>query len=202
MRSMAKTRAIMTDTERERIAGLEDVEEIKRYQAISRVRRRIQEELTFDVEILEEHEPELYQELVDAVCPDRSDERGESAARRDQGDRRERDHPPQGDEPPADRDGSHDRASAAAELAEIDLPGSGRTEGRRRETVLDMWEYLRNRGSAEKADLLALVDVDEVEYASTDSFWSNVVKTRRALQQLPGVEPPAEGGRTWRYREG
>jgi len=69
-RSMAKTRALITDTERERLAGLADVDDIKVYQAKSRVRRRIQEELTFDVEILEEHHPELLEELRTVVCDD------------------------------------------------------------------------------------------------------------------------------------
>jgi len=72
---MAKTRALLTDTERERLAGLADVEDIKIYQAKSRVRRRIEEELTFDVEILREHHPELFAELCEVV--ERERERGE-----------------------------------------------------------------------------------------------------------------------------
>lgn len=67
---MAKTRAIMTKTERARIAGEEDVEDVKRYQAISRVRKRINEELSEDVQILREHHPELYSELHSVVCDD------------------------------------------------------------------------------------------------------------------------------------
>ena len=66
--TMAKTRAIMTGTERARIAGEEDVEDIKRYQAITRVRRRIEEELTEDVAVLEENHPDLLEEIRDVVC--------------------------------------------------------------------------------------------------------------------------------------
>lgn len=66
--TMAKTRALITDTERERLAGMADVEDIKVYQAKSRVRRRIQEELTFDVEILAENHPDLLKELREVVC--------------------------------------------------------------------------------------------------------------------------------------
>lgn len=58
----------MTETERKRISGEEDVEDIKRYQAISRVRSRIEEELTSDVEVLSEHHPELLEELRKVVC--------------------------------------------------------------------------------------------------------------------------------------
>ncbi|WP_248516313.1 hypothetical protein [Salinarchaeum laminariae] len=60
----------MTDTERERIKNRGSVEESKRYQAISRVRNRIEDELPRDVEVLEKHHPELFEELVDVVCND------------------------------------------------------------------------------------------------------------------------------------
>jgi len=65
---MARTRALLTETDRKQIAGEEDVPENKRYQAISRVRNRIQDELPEDVELLKENHPELFQELRDIVC--------------------------------------------------------------------------------------------------------------------------------------
>lgn len=68
--SMAKSRGLITDTERERIAGTVDVEDAKRYQAVSRVRRRIREEVPRDVDVLAEHHPELLAELRDVVCED------------------------------------------------------------------------------------------------------------------------------------
>jgi hypothetical protein len=61
-------RALLTDRERELIEGGEDVDDDLRYQAVSRVRRKINEELTTDVELLSEHHPELYDELREAVC--------------------------------------------------------------------------------------------------------------------------------------
>ncbi len=63
---MAKTRALLTETEREQIAG-EHGEE-RRYQATSRARRRLIEELPQDIKILQKHHPELLEELRDAVC--------------------------------------------------------------------------------------------------------------------------------------
>lgn len=63
---MAKTRALLTDTDREYLTGESGDE--KRYQSASRVRRRIQEELPEDIELLEEHHPDLLDELRDAVC--------------------------------------------------------------------------------------------------------------------------------------
>jgi hypothetical protein len=65
-RGMAKTRALLTETEREQIAG--EHGDSRKYQATSRVRARIQEELTTDLDVLEEHHPELLAELRDVVC--------------------------------------------------------------------------------------------------------------------------------------
>ena len=57
----------MTETEREQIAGEHGDE--RKYQATSRVRRRIEEELTEDIEVLREHHPDLLGELRDVICP-------------------------------------------------------------------------------------------------------------------------------------
>lgn len=63
---MAKTRALLTVTEREQIAGEHGKE--RKYQATSRVRSRIQEELSKDVETLAENHPDLFEELCEVVC--------------------------------------------------------------------------------------------------------------------------------------
>lgn len=63
---MAKTRALLTETEREQIAG--EHGDTRKYQATSRVRGRIQEELKSDVEVLKEHHPDLLEELREVVC--------------------------------------------------------------------------------------------------------------------------------------
>jgi hypothetical protein len=65
---MARSRGLITLTERERISGEVDVEDKKKYQAVSRVRRRIQEELPEEIEMLEENHPELLEELREVVC--------------------------------------------------------------------------------------------------------------------------------------
>lgn len=64
---MSKYRAIMTTTDRERITGEVNVSDEKQYQAIHRVRSRI-EELETDIDVLTEHHPELLEELRDVVC--------------------------------------------------------------------------------------------------------------------------------------
>lgn len=69
---MARTRALLTDTDREYLTGSEGDD--KRYQSASRVRRRIREELPRDLELLEEYHPQLLEELREAVCQGESDD--------------------------------------------------------------------------------------------------------------------------------
>ena len=61
-------RALLTETERERLAG--EGEAQLRYQAKSKVKSRIQTELPRDVEVLEEHHPELLEALRAVICPE------------------------------------------------------------------------------------------------------------------------------------
>lgn len=63
---MAKTRALLTETEREQIAG--EHGDSRKYQAVSRVRSRIEDELATDVAVLQENHPDLYDELREIVC--------------------------------------------------------------------------------------------------------------------------------------
>jgi len=64
---MGQYTAIMTETDRERIMGESDDSRSKRYESASRIRNRIAE-LEEDANILEEHHPDLYRELREAVC--------------------------------------------------------------------------------------------------------------------------------------
>ncbi len=65
-------RALMTEREREMIAGI-DTSDAKRYQTASYLRQRL-EELERDMEWLAEHHPELSREVQDVVCDVESDE--------------------------------------------------------------------------------------------------------------------------------
>ena len=67
---MTRSRGLITFGERERIEGGDDIDDSKRYQAVSRVRRRINEELTEEIALLEEHHPDLLDELREVVCND------------------------------------------------------------------------------------------------------------------------------------
>jgi hypothetical protein len=61
-------RALTTDRDRKQIARVGGVEDSEHYQAVSRVRRRIAENLAEDVELLEEYHDGLLEELREVVC--------------------------------------------------------------------------------------------------------------------------------------
>lgn len=64
--TMATGRALCTETEREYLEGKHG--EQRRYEAISRIRSRIEGPLNDDLSYLEEHAPDLAEELRDIVC--------------------------------------------------------------------------------------------------------------------------------------
>jgi hypothetical protein len=68
--AMTEGRGLLTESEREAIAG--DRSDSYRYKTRNYVRSRI-EEIETDVQVLEEHAPELLDELQDVVCDDRSE---------------------------------------------------------------------------------------------------------------------------------
>lgn len=69
--SMAERRALLTDREREIVAGEADVSDSYRYQTISRVRKRF-ERLEGDLVALEKH-GDLADELREVICPGYAD---------------------------------------------------------------------------------------------------------------------------------
>jgi len=79
------------------------------------------------------------------------------------------------------------------------LAGEGELLERRVDAVLQMYDYLREHGTAEKGDLLDAVDVDATGYAGRSSVWANMIKGKDTLRVLPGVRTPPTGRTTWRY---
>ncbi|PHQ47212.1 hypothetical protein DJ68_03015 [Halorubrum sp. C3] len=65
---MATGRALTTETEREYLRG--EHGDQRMYEARSRVKARIREQLTEDVELFEEDAPEVLDELREVVCDD------------------------------------------------------------------------------------------------------------------------------------
>lgn len=60
-------RALLTEREREIVAGEADVSDSYRYQTVSRVRRRINEQLQEDLRALGDH-GDLLEEFREIVC--------------------------------------------------------------------------------------------------------------------------------------
>lgn len=67
-------RALLTDREREILAGEADVSDNYEYKVRSTVRNRVQKRFSDDVEFLKEHFPEVFETVVDAVEEVESDE--------------------------------------------------------------------------------------------------------------------------------
>jgi hypothetical protein len=94
------------------------------------------------------------------------------------------------------------QAGVAPEVREQlrdELAGSGDLLERRVDAVVAMYNLLRDRGEAEKDELLDTVDVDATGYQDETSVWSNMVKGKKTLSALPGVETPPTGRTKWRY---
>ncbi|ELZ16073.1 hypothetical protein C477_16305 [Haloterrigena salina JCM 13891] len=72
--SVTNGRALTTDRDRRHLARAGDADDNDHYQAVSRVRRRIRENIDEDVELLQEHNPRLLEELRDVVCEPTEDD--------------------------------------------------------------------------------------------------------------------------------
>jgi len=67
--SMNDGRSLLTDREREILAGDADVSDNYRYKVQSVARQRVRG-IADDVDVLREHEPEILNELQEIVCED------------------------------------------------------------------------------------------------------------------------------------
>ena len=66
---MSIGRGLLTEGEREYLRG--ESGDQRMYEARSRFRRRINEPVTEDIQLLEEHQPELLEELRRIVCDEK-----------------------------------------------------------------------------------------------------------------------------------
>jgi len=87
----------------------------------------------------------------------------------------------------------------------LDLPGSGETLAARQDAVRDCYEFLRENGTATRAEFCAdAFDGDGVGYASETSAWKNCIidGLGQVAERVESVEAPAEGEHTWRWAGG
>jgi hypothetical protein len=80
-----------------------------------------------------------------------------------------------------------------------ELPGSGDRLDARVDAIVAMRDELRERGEAERGDLLDAVDVEATGYADANSLWKNTVAGRDTLRALDGVKRPPTGRSEWRW---
>jgi hypothetical protein len=198
-------RALLTPSEREALSDPETKE--NPYVAVTRVRQKIEEELPRDVRVLEEHRPDLLEELRDVVCAEVDARPAAGAAAPAEANPRP--------EPQAGPAGSHGAADDEAEAVLASLPagvdretveqlrdelaGSGDVLEARVKAILQMYAELQERGTAEKGDLLEAADIEATRYQDRNSVWANMVKGRETLRALPGVESPPSGRSEWTY---
>lgn len=180
-------RALLTESEREAIQDPDNAEHP--YVAVSRVRKKIQEELPTDIQILARHHEELHEELIEVVCGDltpaaRTDVEAKEEIYRDLGKK-------------ADR--SNVETTAEETLRNLNLPGEGSKYDSRVNTVLEFYDYLREHPDERisKGELRDLVEERGLDpgYASFNSLWTNWIKknesqgrSENTLTRLPGVQ--------------
>lgn len=67
--NVARTRALLTENDREVLAG-EKGDQNRQRNVKWEVESRIEDELVSDVEVLQNHQPDLYDKLCEIVCED------------------------------------------------------------------------------------------------------------------------------------
>jgi len=172
---MARSRAILTETEREQIAG--EHGDKRRYEATSRARARVRDELAVDIEILREHNPDLLDEIREVVCPTDAVDADPNAADRDTSetgeDRREIDPSP--DETQRSEDTDNDDVSTTT-LDADDLEGNP-------ESTIDDAQAGDELGTDDEPDTFAGV-IDAVaadEWEDTDARLADRKAAARAV---------------------
>jgi len=218
---MSEGRALLTEREREALAG--DESGSYRYKTRSYLRNRL-EKLERDAELLAEHEPELFDRLQAAVCDDvdgqaLDDTTGAGGVTDDD------------ERYPTDSDGSRERGVTASAgepqsgppadvLDVIDavdadddtdaLPGTVDRDDAAA-AVAAARDYIRDHGGSTKTDLVENVmpdyplgyDVDaalgkiDAGDRYRGAWWRRVVKP--GLKALDDVQTPPQGASTWRF---
>ena len=212
--TVSERRALLTDREREIIAGDADVADSYRYQTISRVRARF-DRLEGDLQALEEH-GELADEFRGIVCRTDADQSPPASARERTGVSGEESaagastsQSPADGESRSESAHGGERAPTLSEtidaVADDVLPGSGSKLEARREALHAVVGYLREHGTATPSDFQADVYPDHpARYTDGNdpphSWWNNCMyKGLGAIaDRTDAVErPDTSGDWTW-----
>jgi hypothetical protein len=201
---MSEGRALLTEREREAIAG--DRSDSYRYKTRSYFRDRLKK-LEGDIAVLAEHDPELLEELQATVCegdvPTAYAETDEQP--RAEGKEPARAPPLEPESSPSTTGDQVGRGYEAADRGEtgdgvpevidvdddlvalvedLDLPGGGSKLEKRRAAIAEILTFMRDAGEASRQQILTIAERHEFGgYASGVSFRSNVW-SNDALPQL------------------
>lgn len=207
---MARRRALLTDRERELIAD-EDAGN-QRYVAISRVRTKIEDELTEDLHILADKHPDLLTELREVVCEgvDEEDIAAHGSSEREKSPARD---PHRGIESDNSNPGEMTRetgkdSGVRERVSEVDFPSSrDRTECV--EAVQAAYQYLQREGAASMREFVQEVmpehpvgyDVPDLQPGDRyrGAWWRKVVKP--GLSALSDVKAPTGGASEWKHAD-
>lgn len=193
-------RALLTEREREILAGEADVSDNYRYRVVSRVRTKY-DALKSDAALLKEHHPDLLAELRDAVCAEIGEVGEQPTAPADR--------PPAKGEVVGD-DNGHESTTSTSESVDnaidgVDLPGSGAKLDARREAVRAAVEHLREYGTATPAEFKSDVYPDHRARHTegedpANAWWKRTVSTglKQVAERTAAVEPADTSG-VWRW---
>lgn len=203
---MSEQRALLTDTERKILSGEKDVKDNYRYSVESRVRTRLRNRLTNDVDLLQENQPDLYEILRDTVCEDDIAESGSSA---DVAESVEADASRDVEAKEEIYTDLQDESALRDALADVEFPGTKDREACVA-AVRAAYEYLQENETATMREFVGEVmpehplgyDVPDLKPGERyrGAWWRKVVKP--GLNALDDVESPPTGGSDWTYTGG
>ena len=194
---MSEGRALLTDREREAVAG--ERSDSYRYKTRSYLRGRV-EKLRDDVEVLAEHDPEPLEELRAVVCE--AEETGAEGEQRTQTPPLDREETAStAGEPTAGRDadeqvaenqpsgGVHENIDVGEEIEalveNLDLPGTGSKLEKRRNAIGDIIAAMRDAGEVENEQIRTIAERnDNGGYGSGWEGFRGNVWSGHAVPQL------------------
>jgi hypothetical protein len=206
--TVSERRALLTDREREIIAGDADVADSYRYQTISRVRARF-DRLESDLQALERH-GELADEFRGIVCRADADQTPPASARESATESGEESaaagsppQPPGDGERRSERAHGDERAGGGGRALESAIAALDTTD-ERRDAVRACVDHLREHGTAQRKDFLAALYPEHTAGFGSDGGWWNTIGKEHLSDVAERVNvvkaPPKEGSHTWRYR--
>jgi len=102
------------------------------------------------------------------------------------------------EEPPAEEIA----ADLDADLAELELPGSGETLQERQEAVRACYDLLQEQGDASRSVFLEEIYPEHSARFGSENGWWNAIRDglRQLAERRPEIAAPSKGEHTWFWR--